>query len=133
MKNEYYSWYKEHHICPFCRVNKPVGNHVYCHECRAKYREYQEKRIDRNRDEIYQKNRERYYRYKEQGLCVSCGKPAVPGKVFCQKCANKKNRKKTSEKVGKCNGPTMAMGRRTSLLSLWKTCNRGSQAMSETL
>lgn len=55
MKNEYYSWYKEHHICPFCRVNKPVGNHVYCHECRAKYREYQEKRIDRNRDEIYQK------------------------------------------------------------------------------
>ena len=105
MKNEYYSWYKEHHICPFCRVNKPVGNHVYCHECRAKYREYQEKRIDRNRDEIYQKNRERYYRYKEQGLCVSCGKPAVPGKVFCQKCANKKNRKKRLKKLENATDP----------------------------
>ena len=84
MKNEYYNWYKEHHICPLCKVNKPVGNHAYCHECRAKFREYYEKRIGRNRDEIYQKKRERYYHYKEQGLCVSCGKPTVPGNVFCR-------------------------------------------------
>lgn len=33
MKNEYYSWYKEHHICPLCRVNKPGWLWVEEHRC----------------------------------------------------------------------------------------------------
>lgn len=30
-----------------------------------------------------------YYERKANGLCVKCGKPAVPGKVKCTECAKK--------------------------------------------
>ena len=55
------------------------------------------------------------------------------GQSFLSEMRKQEESEKTSEKAGKRNGSTMAMGRRTSLLSLWKTCNRGSQAMPETL
>lgn len=105
MDSERYNWYKEYHICPCCGVNKPVGNYVCCHECRAKFRECQKKRRKKNKDEIYQKNRERYYRYKEQGLCVNCGKPTNSGKVLCQKCANKTNRKRRLKNLENATDP----------------------------
>lgn len=35
-------------------------------------------------------HRERYYWYKEHGICVSCGQEeAAPGKVRCEECAMK--------------------------------------------
>jgi len=32
-----------------------------------------------------------YYRHKAAGLCVSCGKPSMSGKVLCEKCREKNN------------------------------------------
>ncbi len=35
------------------------------------------------------KDRERYERYKAQGLCTQCRKPVVPGKTMCRECLDK--------------------------------------------
>lgn len=35
------------------------------------------------------RSKEVYYERKANGLCVRCGKPAVPGKVKCAECAKK--------------------------------------------
>lgn len=35
------------------------------------------------------RTKEVYYERKANGLCVRCGKPAVPGKVKCAECAKK--------------------------------------------
>ena len=39
-----------------------------------------------------------YWRHKEQGLCVSCGKPAISGKVLCEAC-REKNSSRVHERV----------------------------------
>ena len=40
-------------------------------------------------DDVREKNRERYYRKKSQGICVSCSEPATFERVHCERCAQR--------------------------------------------
>lgn len=49
---------------------------------------------ERDRDEFYmcskcsEMNKRRRQRFKDSGMCVRCGKPAVKGKTQCERCGN---------------------------------------------
>lgn len=89
---ERYQWYKSHGICPRCGQEAAAKGRVYCLNCldlesvsTMRYRashdtsEYNKARC-----------RERYYRAKENGLCVRCFKRKPrEGKTICQMCFNK--------------------------------------------
>ena len=87
-----YSWYKSHGICPRCGQADAVAGKVYCLNCLDKqavatmhYRETHD--ISKNNKEFC---RARYYRAKQEGLCVRCfKKKARQGKTSCQTCFNK--------------------------------------------
>lgn len=95
---ERYHWLKEHGICVKCGSEKAAKGKVRCEKClekgriylqenRAKYENYKNQRKERQKAYAH----ERYYRRKEHGICVQCGKKqAVKGKVYCKMCAANK-------------------------------------------
>lgn len=132
-----YRWYADHGICPRCRVNPVAPGRRHCEACLAAKREawrrmketqperyawYRDVQRQYNRtrrglrapltpEEQYARKlanaRERYYRRRAEGLCVSCGQPAVPGMAMCQRCREVANarlrehmRKKRREQDG---------------------------------
>ena len=46
-------------------------------------KEHHGKYREKNRARLAEKERERRARRRAEGLCIDCGKPAVPGKVRC--------------------------------------------------
>lgn len=58
--------------CAGCGNALPKPAHTLCSECLQKKAA---------------RSKELYYERKANGLCVKCGKPAVPGKVKCAECA----------------------------------------------
>lgn len=67
-----------------------MTGHQSCYDCLEKARNYQRDRNKMVAEQIrrYQKNR--YYRLKSQGLCVTCGKkPALEYGVKCKECFQK--------------------------------------------
>lgn len=85
---ELYQWYKAHGICPKCKTEWAAPGRVFCLDCLKKKRaEIMKNGSDYN----MQKCRERREKLKAQGLCVSCGKKAVEGRVLCQVCARRNN------------------------------------------
>ena len=81
-QRERYHWLKEHGICAACAQTWAEPGHVYCKACAQK----KAKCMDACREQHTQRKREvRAYR-KGHGLCVDCGKPAIPGKIRCERC-----------------------------------------------
>jgi hypothetical protein len=68
-----------------------MNGHQRCYECSEKCKEYAQKHHKQNREKHLEVMHERYERLKAQGLCVECGKKAIPGFVRCQRCAIKNN------------------------------------------
>ena len=73
-----------------CHKNAAEPNKVMCLECADKERERNRKKRDRNPNKTRSHDLEKYYRLKEQGICVYCKhEKAVPGKTKCAKCLHK--------------------------------------------
>lgn len=97
-----YEYYKQHHICVRCGQEDAEKNRILCFRCLIKAREnslayyYQHKEERKEKDRI--KNKIRYNKLKELGLCTSCGKRQTKNnKVYCEYCsakANERHRKK---------------------------------------
>lgn len=70
-------------------------------------------------------NRDRYYRLKEQGICVLCGKEkAVEGRTKCKSCADFENKKiKFNHQVAIHAGVCTECGRKLEDNN-YKTCER---------
>lgn len=70
-----------------CRDALTMNGHSLCGVCRDKKRiiarEYA------HTHDVAAANREQYRRKREAGLCVKCGKPALPGRVRCLECTVK--------------------------------------------
>lgn len=87
------------HICVSCHKEDALNGLQICEKCRKKRTEYQSHYLKSMPEEKKQErlaiNREqrkkRYALRKELGLCVFCGKPAVPGQVLCTECRQYNN------------------------------------------
>lgn len=67
---------------------------------REKRKAYGDKYREDHREEIRAKSRAVYYFRKEHGICVNCGyRDAMPGKVYCFKCALDASRKTQEKKT----------------------------------
>lgn len=63
-----------------CAVCKKPADKYLCTKCRAKRSEY---------------GRKRRSGFKEKGLCIHCGKPAIKGQTRCDRCAARTKRVQT--------------------------------------
>ena len=73
-----YNYYKQHHICVKCGQEDAERNHTLCLNCLIKAREYSlvyyYKHIEEQREKGRIKNKIRYKKLKNQGICTACGK-----------------------------------------------------------
>lgn len=91
-----YEWYKSRGICPRCGQEDAAKGKVYCLNCLDK--EAVSTMIWRSKNRTADKNKEycrmRYYKAKEDGMCVRCFMhKARAGKATCQSCFNKVHEK----------------------------------------
>lgn len=107
-----YSMYepsKRAHICVACKKQDAytLAGRAYCFECNEEKNAKARKRRAENREQQIQKDRDRYRRMKEQGLCAECGKPLDRIGVFCKRCNKKRNRRyaEAARNVKKINWP----------------------------
>lgn len=102
---DYKAILRKNHLCARCMRKDAytIAGHYYCAECTEKNKEYLKKyRQDPEKySAIKAKVKERYYRLKSAGLCVSCGQP-TDGGTYCDKCRVKINNacKRSKEKHG---------------------------------
>lgn len=76
-----YAERREWGVCIICgRPRRNSETTLACADCTAKRAEYRRQR----RDHLRESAKERMDRYRSQGCCPYCGKPAVPGRVVCQ-------------------------------------------------
>lgn len=83
---ERYAWYKAHGICVACGRKDAMLGRVRCFDClekeRTRGRRYRESEDHKALKK--QANARREAARKENGQCIACARPAVPGKVRCQ-------------------------------------------------
>lgn len=91
---ERYDYLKELGLCPRCGKKKHAVGFVLCEDCI-----YKMAIREKNKEAERERNRNWYRTQKENGLCVSCGKEAQSGKVFCAACADKKNQRRASRRI----------------------------------
>lgn len=95
---ENYAWYKSKGICPKCRKEWASPERVFCAKClKKKCADTMKHGSEHNA----QKCKERRERLKAQGLCVSCGKPAVKGRSLCAACARRNSEAQQVRKMKK--------------------------------
>ena len=95
-----YEYLKKHGICVKCGTRRAMPKHVLCDVCAEKDRKRNENRNalmteEEKRARLDHWNkvaRERKRRYKENGLCILCGKKALEGKSYCLECLIKTRR-----------------------------------------
>ena len=81
---ERYAWYKEHHICPNCKVTSVEPGHTFC---KVRLKKRLEARHAKGKEYYLELCRSRRQRLKEQGLCITCGKrPAQEHNLRCVTC-----------------------------------------------
>lgn len=78
---------KRHGICVHCGQRDAVNGTISCEICGEKIRRIL--RRPHNVAASQKRYRETYWRRKNAGLCVRCGKPAVKGKTCCEICLEK--------------------------------------------
>lgn len=86
----YYQLLKKNGICTQCGQRPALPDKVRCEECHKKDIEYNRNRRYKTDEDKKKQNKRvsnRYYRLKEQGLCVRCGqRPSLPGLTSCLQC-----------------------------------------------
>lgn len=97
---EDYIWRKEHGICTRCKKERAFPGHIMCPDCMYKANEYaiqwHKDHQKEHCEQVSKCNKNRYYKRKAAGLCVSCGKRApVTDRVMCVECMQRYKRKKT--------------------------------------
>ncbi len=97
-----YNYYKQHHICVKCGQEDAERNHTLCLNCLIKAREYSlvyyYKHIEEQREKGRIKNKIRYEKLKNQGICTACGKRQTKNnKVHCEYCSAKENERKRNK------------------------------------
>lgn len=82
------------HLCVNCGKQdaRTLNGFTYCYECGEKHREKERQRRAKRREELNAQRRERYARYKAEGLCPMCGRKS-DGRVLCAWCRAKKAQK----------------------------------------
>lgn len=97
---EEYHFYKDLKICVRCRKNSAEPNKVLCLECSDKDNEQCRRSRERNIEKEKQRDLEKYYRLKEQGICTYCKREkAITGKTKCAKCLAKIRNKRRQNKA----------------------------------
>lgn len=84
-------FFKSRGLCPMCCSAKLAPGRAMCFDCLEKNRAKSAKRREALSDEqrrvldgeALQHKKALYERRKAAGLCVGCGKPALPGHVYC--------------------------------------------------
>lgn len=95
--HEIYYWYRDHGICPRCRVASTFGK-VTCDECLKKINRQNAHRVENG--EYKRRSKERRERLKAQGLCCNCGKrKAVENRVLCTTCAKKNKEQQQVKRI----------------------------------
>lgn len=88
-------FFKSLGLCSECGKNRVFKDEKTCPECRAKsVTAYS--RTEEQRERYRALNRELYWRYSEQGICVRCGRrKAAEGRKMCCICAMAAGQKRT--------------------------------------
>ena len=101
MANDYYHWYKAHHICTACFKQAAAPGKTKCFDCldedsaksrlkRAAWNDEQRAAVNAK---ISASNKARYERRKADGMCVQCGRRLPQGtSVRCGICKGKARR-----------------------------------------
>lgn len=96
---EEYHFFKNLGICTYCHKRSAEPNKVLCLECADKGREYDRNKRERHKEEYKKKDKEKYERLKEQGICTYCKhEKAMDGKTKCKKCLAKIRYKRNLKK-----------------------------------
>lgn len=94
-----YRFYKKLGICVRCHREKAEPNKVLCLECADKDSEQCKKSREKNKTKEKERDLDKYYRLKEQGICTYCKhEKAVAGKAKCAKCLAKIRYKRNRNK-----------------------------------
>lgn len=94
-----YAYYKSMGICTYCHKENALPNRVYCGKCAKHISEYgQAHKAQRNKN-----NRDIMARRRQNGLCVTCGKPTNNG-TYCNECAFIRNTKRKIIRMCKKRG-----------------------------
>ena len=76
---------RKHNICVKCGRNKVAPNRKYCDECleqrRARYQEQAKTKEYVETTKLYRTRHNQ--KYKENGLCLTCGKPVFENHTLC--------------------------------------------------
>lgn len=72
-------------LCMACLKNKPEDGYSVCAKCREDWRTYYKDKIQKERERANQKRK----KYKENGLCTSCGGKRDTHRLKCKKCHEK--------------------------------------------
>ena len=94
---ERHAFLLENGICTTCGKEMAAKGHTSCLSCLEQFKIIYEKRREKcqlydqqNRESYYARNREKYRRNRELGLCVICGNPS-DGFSRCIRCRKKEN------------------------------------------
>lgn len=89
-RQESRDFYRRFGICPECHQFIIMGDENICPECKAKKDESRERSVSHVDTEKRKKYQKEYYRHcKEKGICPSCGRRTLYGKVRCPICLDK--------------------------------------------
>lgn len=80
-RREIYEQKKEAGICVRC--SKPATHGIYCYECSIKAKRNRRERAEREKIRRHERGLVPEER-RAAGLCLWCGKPAIPGKQCCE-------------------------------------------------
>ena len=91
-------WFVKHNCCSECGKQDAytIGGKRRCFDCTEK--EKHKKMTDEQRELHNKKEKERYYKRKENGICTECGRKAEKGFAKCLRCLIKdRNRHKSDD------------------------------------
>lgn len=88
-RKETRAWLLSKGYCPKCGKERLWGDEKVCLECAAKRYASFVRGGEIAKRKAALANRKHREKMKDLGRCIVCGKPAVPGKGRCKKCAEK--------------------------------------------
>ena len=96
MSMDDYNLYKRLGVCPVCRKNNCVPGMVLCGDClyNANLRN-----AKKDREQVNAQKRAYYAKWRSQGRCVECKKPAIPGQCRCERHAKRNRIRQRSNRV----------------------------------
>jgi predicted nucleic acid-binding Zn ribbon protein len=107
-KKAVYYYRKRHGLCVQCGEPAAPGRvrclncldavNVACMITRSRWTDDRKKK---EKEKLTEQKKMRRVRYREEGRCVICGKPADPGRRMCKKHREMLNRKEKERRLGK--------------------------------